>query len=356
MGSSPTYPKRPRFFAHKFCRVLAKACIANELGADVCWLLSVLAHTEDAGGYRKPVTFHNGQLIAFCGFGSESKLKRAREKAVRSGWLHYLPGHRGAAARYWVVLPDNYRGMDDFPSDERPEKFADADGTTDTNGSAGDPQSGLQPGAVTTAGRPTLTTASIGSTGDTTSGLNPDSVRSQSGLGSDSDRSTLFPVPVPRPEPRQTDPQTPAVGRPAEPGSYDPLTADQDARRLFVDRWNSSGLRRLSRLTHGLHSRLAALLLDPWWAEHYPAALERAGKIPFLAAGAGRQKGPLDPSEFLRGDDFVRQVLDGVFDPREPSATGPPHARTARDRRVDDVFAEYEAKVAREGECPGTGS
>lgn len=103
----------------------------------------------------------------------------------------------------------------------------------------------------------------------------------------------------------------PAGGEP-----FDPLRAEQEARKLFERRWAAAGLRPFSRLTHTLHTRLAALLLDAWWAEHYPAALDRAGRIPFLRDGAGRQKGSLDVSEFLRDPDEVRKILDGVYDPR----------------------------------------
>lgn len=100
---------------------------------------------------------------------------------------------------------------------------------------------------------------------------------------------------------------------------FDPLRLAQEHRRVFVERWNQAGLKPLTRLSHGLHARLEALLGDLWWAEHYPQALARAGKIPYLAAGVDRKNGPLDVSDFLRDDDFVRKVLDGVYDPRQPT-------------------------------------
>lgn len=118
MNTPIAYPKRQKFFAHKFCRAMLKMCIANELGADVCWLLTVIAHTEDAGGYRKPVTFFNSQLASVCGFGSIDKLERARKKAISAGWLNYIPGRRDAAPRYFVVIPDRFSDLDDLPSDD----------------------------------------------------------------------------------------------------------------------------------------------------------------------------------------------------------------------------------------------
>jgi hypothetical protein len=125
MGS-PTYPKRPPFFAYRFCRLMAKVCLANELGPEGCWLLTVIAQTEDAGGYRKPVTYWNGQLVPLAGCGSESGLRRLREKCVRAGWLAYVPGRKGVAPRYWVTVPDHAADLPDGPSDERPGKYVAA--------------------------------------------------------------------------------------------------------------------------------------------------------------------------------------------------------------------------------------
>ena len=33
-------------------------------------------------------------------------MKRVRDKAVEAGWLHYEPGTKGRAARYWVTIPE----------------------------------------------------------------------------------------------------------------------------------------------------------------------------------------------------------------------------------------------------------
>lgn len=118
------YPKRPRFFAFRFVRLMAKVCLANEIGAEACWLLAVIASTEDAGGYRKAVTFWNEQLFPLAGLGSVSALKRVREKLVESGWLHYEPGAKGRAAKYWVMIPDHLEGIDDGPTDEQPGEYS----------------------------------------------------------------------------------------------------------------------------------------------------------------------------------------------------------------------------------------
>lgn len=117
------YPKRPRFFAHRFVRLIAKACLANEIGPEACWLLSVIAMTEDAKGYRDPVTFYNGQLLPFVGVNSVDTLDRARAKAVKAGWLHYQPGCNHTAGKYWVTIPERYADADDAPSDESADDY-----------------------------------------------------------------------------------------------------------------------------------------------------------------------------------------------------------------------------------------
>lgn len=102
-----------------------------------------------------------------------------------------------------------------------------------------------------------------------------------------------------------------SVGRP----DFDPLREEERVWKEFVARWNAAGLKPVGRLSQSLRKDLLGLMNDGWWAEHYHAAILRAAKIPFLAAGVGRDNGRLDVSTFLRDDDFVRKVLDGVYDP-----------------------------------------
>ena len=113
------YPQRPKFFANRFVRVMAKACLANEIGAQACWLLTVIALTEDAKGYRGPVTYFNEQLMPLVGCGSAETLSRVRAKAIEAGWLVYVPGGKGVAGQYWVATPERNRDWDDAPTDEK---------------------------------------------------------------------------------------------------------------------------------------------------------------------------------------------------------------------------------------------
>jgi hypothetical protein len=114
----PEYPKRPKFFACKFIRLLIKKVVANEFGPQSFTLLTVVAATEDARGYDGPVNFFNHQLLPLVGLGSVDALHRVRQKCMESGWLTYLPGARTSPGRYWVTIPEKHTATDDYPTDE----------------------------------------------------------------------------------------------------------------------------------------------------------------------------------------------------------------------------------------------
>jgi hypothetical protein len=84
-----------------------------EIGTDGVWLLSIIAHTEDAAHYRSPVKFWNDQLFSVTGLKTWDRLNRARKKAVAAGWLHYEPGGKGKVGKYWVTIPGRYEGLPD---------------------------------------------------------------------------------------------------------------------------------------------------------------------------------------------------------------------------------------------------
>lgn len=113
-----TYPKRPHFFSNRFLRVLAKACAAQEIGQGAVCLLMTIAVTEDAKRYTGTVTFFNAQLMAAAGFRSEEALATARNRAIEAGWLHYEPGGKHVAGRYWVTIPERLEVLDDAPMGE----------------------------------------------------------------------------------------------------------------------------------------------------------------------------------------------------------------------------------------------
>lgn len=120
---SDDYPARPSHFAHKFVRLLAKCSEAQIIGADACWLLAVIVHTEDRFFYRRAVTFWNSQLMDACGIATTDRLIRIRKAAIDGGWLHYQPGKRGVAGVYWVKIPPQFQDLPDGSVGEDPVEF-----------------------------------------------------------------------------------------------------------------------------------------------------------------------------------------------------------------------------------------
>lgn len=117
-GTVDVYPERESHFAHKFVRLLFKACVAQQIGVDAVILLIAIAHTEDAKRYRAPVTYFNSQLLPILGFAKWERLDRARKAACDAGWLHYEGGGTKRPGVYWVVIPKKSQGLDDAPLDE----------------------------------------------------------------------------------------------------------------------------------------------------------------------------------------------------------------------------------------------
>lgn len=117
------YPKRDGFFAGKFCRLMTKVCLANQIGADGCYLLMTVAMTEDAKSYRSPVTYWNEQLLPLLGLSNVKALARVRDRVVSAGWLHYEPGGKGRIGTYWVTVPPEFDRMDDTPVDENAAEY-----------------------------------------------------------------------------------------------------------------------------------------------------------------------------------------------------------------------------------------
>lgn len=118
------YPQRDKFFAYRYCRLLAKTCAAQDIGHISFALCVTIAHIEDAKRYTGPVTFYNDQLCSVVGVTKWKSLDNARKRASEHGWLHYEPGKQGCRqpGRYWVTVPSGYDCLDDSPCDE--EQYA----------------------------------------------------------------------------------------------------------------------------------------------------------------------------------------------------------------------------------------
>lgn len=109
------YPPRDSHFAHRFVRVLHKSCAAQDIGTQACYLLCVIAHTEDAARYRGPARFWNSQLMETLGFTSPKQLDNARDAAIEAGWLHYDRAGNRQVGEYFVSIPEHFLSITDAP-------------------------------------------------------------------------------------------------------------------------------------------------------------------------------------------------------------------------------------------------
>lgn len=117
-------------FAMKFCRQLSKRAAAMHIGADGCWLLTVIAMQEDASHYEVAPQYYDIQLADRCGW-HRTKVDRVRQKCIEAGYLHYEPGpHRGTST-YWVILPSR-----SLPDDEPTSRGATQDATQSATSTA----------------------------------------------------------------------------------------------------------------------------------------------------------------------------------------------------------------------------
>lgn len=257
------YPKRDAFFAHRFVRILAKSCAAQDIGQSACLLLCYIAHTEDAVRYRCPVKFWNEQLMSTMGFKSPKQLTTARDKAIESGWLHYERAGNREVGRYWVLIPKHFEDMPDTAIESIHSEFG------------------------------------------TNSGTNSTGIAERIGdeLRNEFDRESGKPsVPVPEPIPEPTpQPHAEEVG---EPKSKGPANAIAEA---FMQ---ATG--RVCYVTPKRKQAVQARWKDPFWRENWQAALQRIGQSPFCN-GKGERGWKMDLDFFLKPD-TVAQVMEGKYD------------------------------------------
>lgn len=220
-----TYPKREKFYSHRFCRLLTKTCAAQELGPEVCWLLTVVAHQEDVKRYRGPVTYWNEQLMPLCGFGGRSRLVLARDKAVEAGWLHYEAGTKGKPGTYWTTIPAHFAETPDAPMDESSDEFCRTEIGRQTTTPVKDskecrPESGHQVGRQTDGIR-------------TANGRNPDG-------NQDGKPAPFLPVPIPSPNPNPRIEEPPARPHKKSDAYKRLIPAHQEAVDRWADYWNAT--------------------------------------------------------------------------------------------------------------------
>lgn len=302
------YPKRMRFFAFRFCRLLAKQAVANEIGSDACWLLTTIAHLEDAKGYR-PVTYFNPSLADVLGCGSVESLDRIRRRAIASGWLHYEAGAKRRAGVYWVLIPPRFCGrinekQDQDEPDILPQKCG-RNGQLEQNTSADTSRILPQP-----CGKKREVSEKKARTKRE---LSEKKARSKCGTFNPSPNPSPNPYPNPSPNPNTKDGVVTPSLSPDGDGDKLPMAPSE-----FVERWNrwsaQHGFPSIRKLTEGRRKKIKIRLGQDGWLEDFKEALRRL-PIP----GEGWQP---DLDWFIRAEVNVSKILEGKYDWRGGKAAG----------------------------------
>jgi hypothetical protein len=274
---TPAYPKRPPMFAMKAVRLMVKTCLAQRLGADGVMLLTVIASTEDAAHYRRPVDYWNEQIAPLCGF-TVSKFRRVRDKCVESGWLAYVPGSKSKAAQYWLTIPEYAEGLDDAPTDE-----------------------GHDAGLLRTSAQESQ---------DSSAPVcrNPAGIRQECAQESGRNVRNILPVPDPVPDPKEIPPTPTGI-----PEDFDQITAEA----TFIANWNKTPGTvpyHRSALPHDLSRDFTGHIAnDPGWLHRARDAL---GRFPLHWYVGTKSKMSL--TKFLKPT-TVDEILAGSYDSAGPS-------------------------------------
>lgn len=288
-GRQDAYPVRPRYWAMKLIRLLAKTCAAQEIGPTGYALVSIIVTTEDAAGYRRAVTFFDGQLCPILGVDSQKSLAAARRRCVEAGWLHYEPGGKGRPGRYWATLPDHAEGIDDHPTDE-------GDESPDEMRRKIYVESGNEKGIKTEA--------------------------------KGNETGNILPIPIPRPIPEEK-----------RAPSADPPSLESE----LIQTWNGiGGIVHVHKMTDRRKRSLKARLTDEDFAVNWRPALVRIAKSSFCR-GMNERGWRADLDWFLRPD-TITKILEGKYDERNGSGHRPvkrnvqPDGRSEPSTDFDAIF------------------
>lgn len=280
MNDRPTYPRREKYFAHQFVRILHKSCAAQDIGPTACYLLCVIAHTEDAGRYAGPARFWRSQLMETLGFTSPKQLVIARQKAVDAGWLVYQQQGTRAVGEYFVAIPGRFSGLSDAAIEPPETPAISSPGGTNRGTNGGSNQQQLVPFR--------------------------ELIRHESGFDSGTQSGPL-PIPVPDPIPKREAAPVPAV---AGELSFEDL----------IKRWNRiPGIVHCRGVTEKRRKAFRARIQDPAWRETLDAGLAAVAASAFLR-GDNDRGWRADIDWFLQPDSLTKSV-EGKYGNGAPPGT-----------------------------------
>lgn len=316
------YPKREKYFAHRFVRLTHKECLAQRIGTDAAFLLSVIAFQEDACRYKRPVSFYTNQLLPICGFAKWDRLDRARKAAVEAGWLSYEEGGHRKPGTYFVTIPEGLEDTPDTAIDEGDETVFDT-------------RKGNQKQEI----RHPET--------DTKTGINEESISLsgyqqgyQSGVNRGINRvsrgGTTIPIPNPFPFPegereRGSPPLEVSENEPDLGQGPFPLPSPELIQEV-LDTWNACpNVNKSKFLTEPRRRLLMTRLRDPNFANHWREVLAKIASSEFFADG-------YRPGfDFLLDEEKFIRTLEGNYDRRIRAG---PRGVSAKEDKYDESWID----------------
>jgi hypothetical protein len=295
--------------------------VANAIGSQACWLLSVIAHYEDGKQYRSPADFYNHQLMPICGLASEDALVRVRCKAIDAGWLHYDPGGKGRAGVYWVTIPSGIElsncGMindgNELPADDGEFTPAKSGGKAEGNPRAtrGQPTGEAEGKCGTLIPNPKYTKT------------NPGNPFSSDAPYSDSNSNSFPPTP-----------ETGVEGIHVDFDNFKPEPLSE-----LISAWKAvklSGWDKPIQQTPGRRDKFTNLQRIPHWRNTWREAICIMGMSKKCLGLDKSFKGKICLDTFLKTEEFVCGVIEGNWDGHDASTYTQPKS-----------MAEYMAELAK---------
>lgn len=108
---------KQKFYAHSYIRLMAHHRAVDSIGQTGVLLCTFVAMQEDAIRYARAVTFWNNDLQAQVGIKRWESFNKARDAAVREGWLIFTNQGNRKPGLYETAIPE---GCELPPNSEAP--------------------------------------------------------------------------------------------------------------------------------------------------------------------------------------------------------------------------------------------
>lgn len=129
MNDRPEYPKRPRFFAMRFVRLLDEQRVQLEMRQTKHLLFLIyIAFREDRLRYKEPVQMWRKEIANWFGIDRKT-VKRWIDQLKNEGWLEAWSPSNRQKTRLWVTIPTRFQHL--IPQSRECEDDRDSDSKDD---------------------------------------------------------------------------------------------------------------------------------------------------------------------------------------------------------------------------------